>query len=76
MPKGIASAKRSSTRSSQLSLLLNKVGHYKSKSAVGRRKYPNSQSEDLVGFAWLIDAQRDLISDSDAVTFQGYYFLG
>jgi hypothetical protein len=26
-------------------------------------------------FAWLIDAERDLIGDSDAVTFQSYYFL-
>ena len=33
-------------------------------------------SEQLVRFAWLIDAERDLIGDSDAVTFQSYYFLG
>ena len=32
-------------------------------------------SEELVRFAWLIDAERDLIGDSDAVTFQSYYFL-
>ena len=31
--------------------------------------------EELVRFAWLIDAERDLIGDSDAVTFQSYYFL-
>jgi len=32
-------------------------------------------SEELVRFAWLIDAERDLIGDRDAVTFQSYYFL-
>jgi hypothetical protein len=31
--------------------------------------------EELVRFAWLIDAERDLIGDSDAVTFQSYYLL-
>ena len=31
--------------------------------------------EELVRFAWLIDAQRNLIGDSDAVTFQSYYLL-
>ena len=32
-------------------------------------------SEQLVRFAWLIDAERDLIGDSDAVTFQSYHLL-
>ena len=32
-------------------------------------------SEELVRFAWLIDVQRDLIGDSDAVTFQSYHLL-
>lgn len=31
--------------------------------------------EELVRFARLIDAERDLIGDSDAVTFQSYYLL-
>ena len=31
--------------------------------------------EELVRFVWLIDAERDLIGDSDAVTFQSYYLL-
>jgi hypothetical protein len=32
-------------------------------------------SEELVRFAWLIDVERDLISDSDAVTFQSHHLL-
>jgi len=31
--------------------------------------------EELVRFVWLIDAERNLIGDSDAVTFQSYYLL-
>ncbi len=52
-----------------------RVGHYKTERT--RQGIVNIKFllEELVRFAWLIDAERDLIGDSDAVTFQSYYFL-
>src|SRR6266849_9651475 len=52
-----------------------KTGRYKTETTrqgIGSIKF---LLEKLVRFAWLIDAERDLIGDSDAVTFQSYYLL-
>ena len=52
-----------------------KTGRYKTETTrqgIGSIKF---LLEELVRFAWLIDAERDLIGDSDAVTFQSYYFF-
>src|SRR5712672_3456555 len=52
-----------------------RVGHYKTERIRQGIVNIKFSSEELVRFAWLIDVERDLIGDSDAVTFQSYYFL-